>query len=179
MARTRMNAILTLAVTFMMLVGGCDRPPQISDTGHVGAWMKGNARIQSYIMISTEGEEYRFRWWGRSADGAFSVDCDPSGLCVEVSGGKRVGEYRFRTFTDPESGDLLVECEGVMIGGQERAVHYIDRLVLDPDGLGLWSYVEERSGETFEGDRRPKRRFEKVSDDPEDVPTRLVDWDGD
>ncbi len=153
-----------------LALGGCvDRP---SNTGFVGTWSRGNDRATSTISISRDGDAYRFRWRLTSDDGDWSVECDAEGACQEFIDGAETSEFRFVAGIDPESGHLLVECNGRSLPPHEKPIHYVDELVLEPGGLALWSYTNERGTDRFEGDARPKRRLEKVSDRVADVAPR-------
>ena len=129
-----------------------------------GTWERGNERVRSRIEISRHGEEYRFLWDLTSADDSWSVRCGRDAVCEGIVDGVATMEYRFDTWVDAESGRLMVECTGTPLDADGARLHYVDQLVVEPDGRSLWSYTVKRNGQVFEGDSRPKRMFIKVGD---------------
>lgn len=157
----RWCAILSLVIA---LLGACSRTPEVSDTGYVGTWSRGNDRITSVISIRQDGGRYRFRWERHAADGKSRVTCDWDGRCEEFVNDAKTSEYRFTTWTDPDGGQLVVRCDGVVLAPSERETFYVDMLELSEDGLTLIARTIERDGQTFEGEYRPKHEFRKIDD---------------
>jgi hypothetical protein len=156
----------------LLALPGC--APPLSDTGYVGTWTRGSERSKSTIAIHKESDRYLFRWKVDTADGKWRVRCDWDGRCEEHVDGAKVAEYRFETRVDPASGHLLVECNGNVTKPKPLTVHYLDELVVEPGGRVLWSYTLQRGGQTFEGEARPRRSFDKVSDDVGEAPGRAA-----
>ena len=143
---------------------GCRPDSRVSDTGYAGTWRHGNERVTSTISIVRDRDGYRFRWGLHSADGNWEVECDWQGLCKEYVDGGQSAEYGFRTWVDPSSKHLMVECKGKISRPDEADEDYIDELVVEPGGLSLSSYTLERRGTTYGKDARPLHTFQKVSD---------------
>ena len=160
-----------LVLGLALALGACEREPTISDTGYVGTWSKGTERSRSTISIRRKGDAYQFRWGASSADGNWKVRCDWSGRCEEFVDGEKTSDYRFRTWVDPRTNLLMVECRGKVFKPNQLDVHYVDQLEVEPGGRVLWSYTLERGGQRFDGDARPRRFFEKVSDEVVDDPS--------
>ena len=166
MKRRRAGYVLLVA-----LLGASCGPHEVSDTGYVGTWAHGGPNAQSIISIVRDGESYRFRWRVVSNDGKWSVDCDWDGNCEEKFDGQTTVLHVFRPFVDPRTGHLKLDITREHVRGPERRVsHSVDLLELEPGGLALWSYTVERDGKVFEGDHRPKRKLDKVSDRVADPP---------
>ncbi|HEX5045420.1 MAG TPA: hypothetical protein VFV75_21190 [Candidatus Polarisedimenticolaceae bacterium] len=161
----------------MLLIGaavlGCG--PQISDTGYTGTWARGSERSRSTIAIHREGDRYLFRWKVDSPDGKWRVRCDWNGQCEEQVEGEKTSEYRFTTRTDPATGHLLVQCTGRVTKPKQLDISYLDELVVEPGGRVLWSYTLQRGGERFQGEARPKRSFDKVSDEVGELPPQALE----
>jgi hypothetical protein len=153
------------ALTF---VAAC--APKVSDTGYVGTWARGSTYNTSTIAIHHGKDGYRFRWKVDSADGRWRVRCNWDGRCEEHVDGAKAAEYVFVTRQDPATGHLLVECTGKVSRPKPAEIHYLDELVVSPDGKELWSYSLERGGQRFQGDARPKRAFRKVANEVGELP---------
>jgi hypothetical protein len=160
--RTIHRLLVLTAAIFGMIACTYDVRP--TDTGYEGTWSRETERSTSAVAIVRHGDRYLFRWTANSVDGDWKVVCDWDGVCEEFVNHEKTSDYRFRTWTNEETGNLMVECTGHVFKPKERDIHYVDELVLEPDGLTLWSYTIERAGQTFEGDSRPKTSMEKVSD---------------
>lgn len=143
---------------------GCSPDSRVSDTGYAGTWKRGNDRVNSTISILRDGEQFLFRWGLHSADGKWDVECDWKGHCKEFVDERQSSEYNFRSWVDPSSGHLMVECKGRITEPSEADEQYVDELVVEPGGLSLSSYTRERRGQKFGEDSRPLRTFKKVSD---------------
>ena len=85
--------------------------------------------------------------------------------------GQKTSDYVFRAWMDSETDHLMVECHGKVFKPKKLDIHYVDELVLEPGGLGLWSYTVEKGESRFEQFEGPKRFLVKVSDDVLDPPT--------
>lgn len=159
-----------------VLAGGCAGDVAVSNTGYTGTWSRGPAHAKSIVAIARVGDEYRFRWRKVSREPAglrrvkLEVRCDWEGACVETLDGKKIAEHEFRTWTDPDSGHLMVEWVERRLDPKRRESRTVDELVVEPGGRVLWSYTIERDGQTFEGDARPRRSFTKVTDAIADPP---------
>jgi hypothetical protein len=146
--------------------------PAVSDTGYVGTWVRGNEMNRSTVYLARFGDAYRFRWRVDSKDGKWRVSCDWEGNCTEEVDHQRAATYRFETRIDPATGHLLLECRGEVLRPKRLSVYYQDELVVAPGGRVLWSFTNVRGDERFEGDARPRRSFDKVSDEVGSLPAR-------
>ncbi len=170
--RTALPAVALLCA----LATGCAGDVAVSDTGYAGTWSRGPAHAKSIVAIARVGDGYRFRWTKitREPRGLrrvkLEVRCDWDGQCVETLDGRKIAEHRFRTWTDPDSGHLMVEWSERRLGPEPRESRTVDELVVEPGGRVLWSYTIERDGRRFEGEARPKRSFTKVADAIADPP---------
>lgn len=156
------------AVGALVVLCGCT--PEVSDTGYVGTWTRGSPRSTSTIAIFRDENGYRFRWKVDTPDGRWRVRCDWNGRCEEHVEGEKVAEYVFVTRLDPSTGHLLVECTGKVTKPKPAEIHYLDELVVSPNGKELLSYTRERAGQHFEGNARPVRSFRKVADEVGELP---------
>jgi hypothetical protein len=161
-----MNRIFALATITLVAMGcgGGGLPDVVTDTGYQGTWQRGNERVKSTIAIVEVEGEYLFRWSVNSADGKWKVTCDWNGRCEEIIDGEKASEYAFRTWTDEESGQLRVECNGNIYGPPPVEVHYIDVLVPRKNGTVLRSHTIEDVNGTYEVGGGPRRDFTKISD---------------
>jgi len=151
------------------LAAGC--ASEVSPTGYVGTWVRGDAeRAQSRLSIFKDGEAYRVRWDLSSADGRWKVACDWDGPCVESRDGEPVAEFRFTARVDEQSGRLVVECNGRNLVDQARSIHWIDEFAVDKTGKKLTAWTLVQGEQRFEGRKRPKRRFTKLSNEVPDAP---------
>ncbi len=153
-----------LVVLALLLTLGCSEALTLSDTGYTGTWSRGNERVKSIIAIARVGDEYRFRWSKASEDGKYAVRCDWDGRCEELLEGRKIAEHTFRTWTDPESRHMMIEAHEKRFQPDPIEIHYVDELVVEPDGRTLKSYTIERDGEKFEPGEGPNRTFTKVAD---------------
>lgn len=158
---------MVAGLVVLVFVTGCIEGPDTAptDTGYVGTWSRGNERAQSIVSIVREGEDYRFRWKVISENGGWYVNCDWDGRCEEFAeDGVKISDLQFRPYVHPDTGHLMVEVTQQVHVDPPRDVHYIDELVVEPGGQSMWSYTVERNGETYEGEFRPKRKLDKISD---------------
>jgi hypothetical protein len=144
----------------LMLGTGCD--PGVTDTGYSGTWQR-LAGSPSSISLREGAEGWEFRWSAR--DAARTIVCTAAGLCDEVRDGKKVYLYRFRVFEGADDGGLHIECTGEPVDSEMVPMRYVDRLVVQPGGMELWSYMIEMNGEKLDEPRGPVR-FSKTSDVP-------------
>lgn len=158
------------ACVAVLLSAGCVTDVQPTNTGYEGTWSIGNERATTVVAIVKDGERYLHRLTIHSADGKWQVRCNWDGICEEFVDHRKTSDFRFRTWTDEDTGHLIVECTGKVFHPKEREIHYVNELVTEPDGLTLWSYTLERAGQSFRGDARPKRSLTKVSDGVADPP---------
>lgn len=156
----------------MVATAGCGFEPLVSDTGYVGTWVRGRDEARSVIAIAQVGGEYRFRWNKRVEGGRIRIHCDWDGACEEWFDGKKVADYRFRVWMNPESGRLSLEGIEKRTVPTEFEQHYVDEMVVTNEGRGLSSYTVERNGETFAFGKGPTRSFDKLSDGIADPPRR-------
>jgi hypothetical protein len=156
------------ALLIALAAAGCAGKPRLSDTGYEGTWGRGNERIRSTIAIARDGERWLVRIGVRSSDGSYAVRCGWDGLCEEIQDGERIYDHRFVTSVDPESGYLRVECIGTPAGPARKPVHYVEEWVVAPGGLSLTAFTVERDGHMYEGEARPRRDYEKLSDEVKD-----------
>ncbi len=142
----------------------CTARPIVTDTGYTGTWSRGNGVVYSVVAIDKRGDRYAFRWSKHSSQEDLDIRCGWDGRCEELFRGHRDATYEFSTRVDPVTHHLLVECDERRVAPEKLDLHYVDELVVEPGGKVLWSYTIERNGERFEGNARPMRSFEKVSD---------------
>jgi hypothetical protein len=140
--------------------------PEITDTGYVGTWTRGNERVRSTLLIDRGGADagYRVRLELSSADGEREVRCEWDGRCVESAGGKEVARFVLRPSLDAASGRLRVEGTGEYLGELARPIQFLDEMVVKDHGRRLVSSTLVQEGREFEPNKRPRRFFEKVSD---------------
>lgn len=151
------------ALGFALVATACSGGAEIvSDTGFVGTWGRGNDRAKTRFSIAEVDDGYRFHWRADSADGTWKVRCDWKGVCFEYFDEMKTTEFRFRIW-EGDDGIVRVECRGRYLESG-RETHYIDELVLADEGRTLEAWTVERDGQTFEGDRRPLRRYAKIAD---------------
>lgn len=161
--RKLLNLSLAAAVTL-----ACSGAPELSDTGYVGIWSRGSDdRAVSTIAIVRDGEAYRFKWNVDTADGSRSVRCGWDGRCEETVDGAKTIDYTFRTWTDPETGHLFVECRGRGVRPERDVqIHYVSELMVDDGGLSLLAHERERDGKSHPEEVSRLRVFEKRSNEP-------------
>jgi hypothetical protein len=143
----------------------------MSNTGYLGTWTRGNARNTSHVWITKVGDEYRLRWGVGSVDGVWRIDCSWEGFCEEWVNQEKIAEHRCKTWVDEESEKLRLRCDSKQLIPTIEEAYYIHELEPTPDGMGLWSYTVEQSGQFYEGEARPKRLLEKISDRVPDPPS--------
>jgi hypothetical protein len=153
----------------LLLVACCGKP-KVSDTGYAGTWVRGNERIRSSLAIVRDGGVWRARIGVKSADGTYAIAAGWDGTGEEVQNGAKLRDLAFRTSMDPASGHLRIECTGTPAEPSRMPMHYVDELVVEQGGLTLSAYTVERDGTRFTGESRPRREFEKASDEVEDAP---------
>lgn len=163
-----MRAWLPLLV--LALVLGCSVRPEPTDTGYVGTWARGEGYARSSVSIARSGDGYLFRPRHRSPDGTWILECGWDGRCTEKVDGEQTSEYTFRTWIDPVSSHLMVECTGRAWKPSQLAIHYVDELVVEPGGTTIRVYEHERAGQLYEGNARPQFVFKKVADTVTDPP---------
>lgn len=150
-----------LALTGGVMLGtSCDSG--VTDTGYSGTWQR-MAGSPSSISLRQGAEGWEFRWSAR--DAARTIVCESAGVCDELRDGKKVYRYNFRVFEDGQDRGLHVECTGEPVDSEMMPMRYIDRLVVQPGGLELWSYMIELNAEKLDEPRGPVR-FAKTSDVP-------------
>jgi hypothetical protein len=156
--------VAAVVLALVAVVSGCASTPEPTAAGFSGTWSKGNERVKSllYIVDNDNGTWFRWRRW--TADGKLKVDCDWSGHCEGYNEGKLYAEYQFTVRKDPESGNLMVECRGMMFDPEESEIYYLDELVLEDDQRTLVSYTVRQLDQVYEPGKQPRRRFDKVSD---------------
>jgi hypothetical protein len=154
----------------LLLVACCGKP-KVSDTGYAGTWVRGNERIRSSLAIVPDGTSWRTRIGVKSADGTYTLASDWDGAGQELLNGAKVHDLVFRTSMDPATGHLRIECTGTGIEPSHTPLRYVDELVVEAGGLTLSAYTVERDGTRFEGASRPRREFQKASDEVEDPPS--------
>jgi len=152
-------------------LSGCSSAPQISDTGYVGTWGRGNERVRSTIAIVKDGERYRFRWTAAVEDDSWKVKCGWDGNCQEFVNDDQVATYVIESLLDPESGRLHVKSTRT---GSEKSPPLtnvdLDELVVEFGGKVLRSYVIQRNNDHYAPGEGSTRYFDKVSDDVDDPP---------
>ncbi len=163
MIRIGFCVLLTLATL------ACDEPEPVSNTGYTGTWERGNDRLRSSLAIVEWNGQYLVRKSVSSTDGGHTVDCDWSGQCEEFVDGEKTSEYTFRSWVDPKSKRLWIECHGTITKPTPLELHYVDELLLKDDGLRIRARTVEEQGRKYtEG--MPKRDYRKVSNSVSDPP---------
>ena len=158
----RMAARAASALFATILILGCGPS---GDGGYVGVWERGNDRVRSSLEIhQDQAGEWWVRWLRSSDDDRAEVTCQWGEPCEEWVDGTLAGTHRFEASMDEARGVLMVRIEADIRFPTEIKSTTVDELVLEPDGLALWSFTNERDGQTFEGDGRPKRKLVKIAD---------------
>lgn len=152
------------------LASCCFARPDVSNTSYAGTWERGNERIRSTLAIVRDGDAWRARLSVRSSDGTYSIRSGWDGRGEERQDGAKTHDLAFRTFVDPASGRLRLECKATPGNPSRKPMHYVDELVVEPGGLTLSAYTVERDGARYEGDSRPRREFKKVSNEVQERP---------
>ena len=157
--------------TILCLASACGGTPTVHATPSiVGTWQRGNERGRSILAFVKRGDEYLFRWSKVTEDEKRRVACEWDGRCVETVNEKAVGAYTFSVSREGSSGNVLVACTGYLDEGKRIDMQWVDEFVLQPDGQTLYCYTREANGQRFEGDARPLRVFQKVSDSVAEPP---------
>jgi hypothetical protein len=165
----KLRSILFLSLS--VALAACTMKPAASDTGYVGTWARGTQYARRFVAIARVGDRVLFRPGTQSEDGKWQWRCGWDGRCAEQVDGETTSEYGFRTWIDPKTSHLMVECTGKVTKPAEMDIHYVDELVVEPGGKRIVAYTIERSGQRFEGAARPKYVFDKVADAVADPPT--------
>ena len=167
-----MNSRRVLNLMFVAVaLAGCSSAPQISDTGYVGTWGRGNERSRSTIAIVKVGEGYRFRWIAASENEKWKVICDWEGNCKELLKDEQVATYLIEPSLDPASGRLHVKT--TRTGSKTSPpIHNVDldELVVESGGKVLRSYIIQRNEDHYPPGEGSTRFFDKVSDEVDDPP---------
>jgi hypothetical protein len=158
------------AVLAAALAAACPGKPLVSDTGYAGTWGHGNDRIRSTLSVVRDGSGFRARIAVRSSDGTYALRSGWDGRGEAVQDGVKTYDLVFRTFVDPRTARLWVECTGTPLMPSRAPIHDVDELVVEPGGLALSAYTIERGDQRFEGEARPRREFAKRSDEVKDAP---------
>jgi len=154
----------------LLALASCAWQPEVSNTGYVGTWVRGNPHTRSALAIVKDGDAYRVRWSVRTDDGKWTVTCDWDGRCEEFREGQKVATFAFRPYM--ENGLLMLRTTRTpVVAGDRQEYSDVDQLVVDPSGKRLWSYTIERNGTKFKPREGPYRWLEKVSDEVEGRPT--------
>ena len=168
-----LRTMAALFLTSLMLLGSaCNRPT--AESGFVGTWTRGNDRITTTIEIyEDQTGTWWFRWLRESVDNRADVRCEWGNPCEEIVDGQNTSTYEFTVWMDDETGHLMVRQDVEVWYPKELKMIVEDELVLEPDGLSLWSYTHRRGDDRFEGEDRPKRKLEKVSNTVSNPPPVL------
>ena len=163
MIRIGFCALLTLATL------ACDVHQPVSNTGYTGTWERGSERTRSRLAIVEWNGQYLVRKSVNSADGRHTVRCEWSGHCEEFVDGEKTSEYTFRSWVDPKSKRLWIECHGTITKPAPLELHYVDELLLKDDGLRIRARTVEEQGRKHTR-ARPKRDYRKISNSVSDPP---------
>lgn len=131
---------------------------------YVGTWTRGSDESRSIIAIFRKEDDLLFRWTQRTRSANWQVECGWDGHCEEFVDGEKMGDHYFESWLDEETGHLMVECNVEVFKPRELRSHFVDELVVEEEGTTLWSYTVERDGRRFPPGERPRRRFQKTSD---------------
>jgi hypothetical protein len=134
----------------------------VTDTGFVGTWRRADG-VESTISLSRGADGYHLRWSRR--DGPVAVRCEEPDSCAAFAEGRKLYEYRFHVSEREGSSDLYVECAGTPVEPDLPPMSYVDRLVLQPGALELWSFTIERDGVALAAPEGPIRLV-KTADTP-------------
>jgi hypothetical protein len=163
------RSLRALACVAMLSLASCWWQPEVSNTGYVGTWVRGNAHTRSSLAIMKEGETYRVRWTLKTDDGKWNVTCDWNGRCEEYKVGKKVATFTFQPYV--ENGLLMLRTTRMpLLPGDPQKYSDLDQLVVEPSGTTLWSYTVERNGTKYKPREGPYRWLKKVSNDIEGRP---------
>lgn len=163
------HTLLLLALMLTTMLSGCKEP--LGKNGYEGIWQRGNDRIQSTIEIYKDaGDHWWFRWLRESDNKRAEIRCEWGQPCEEFVDGERTSTYEFSAWIDEETGYLIVHQKVYVWKPGELKMEVEDELILEADGLALWSYTTRRGDDSFEGDARPKRRLVKISDQVSNPP---------
>ena len=147
----------------------CDRHGAVSDTGYTGTWERGSKIQRSTLAIVEWNGEYLVRKTLDTADGRHTIRCDWDGHCDEFVEGEKTSEYTFRSWVDPKSNRLRIECHGTVTKPTPLELHYVDELLLRDDGLTIRARTLEEQGREYTKGS-PKRDYRKISNSVSDPP---------
>jgi hypothetical protein len=156
---------LIVAVVCAWLTVACHTEPVVSNTGYAGTWTRGSDRARSTVSIWPDGDGYRFRVGMTTDNDSRTIECDWNGNCAEVVDGQRTRDYRFTPRVDAETGHLIVECEVRATEDGSLSEHFVDEVVVAPDGLAIDVFTIEQDGVTYERGAGGKRTFRKISNE--------------
>ena len=169
MRRRPRRGLVALAAAALVGAAAC-RGARVSDTGYVGTWSIGNERTRSVLAIVKSGDGYRVRPGVRTVDGSREVRCGWEGRCEEILDGASAFEWSLAARVDPGTGRLVVEIDARALAPGRVGFRIVDEFVVGPSGTALEAYTLERSGQVFAAGARPRRVYEKVSDQVEEAP---------
>jgi len=152
------------------LFAACDLPPMLSDTGYRGTWSRGNTRNISIVAITEVGGRWFFRWTKRSYDGKLTILCNWEGRCEEHLGDKLVAVYTMTTRYDAATGKLYTDTVEARDIPDKQTFRYTDVMEVENAGHTLWNFTIDRDGKHYEGNERPMRSFNKISNSVADPP---------
>jgi len=146
----------------------CDAQEPPSNTGYTGTWERGH-ETRSLLAIVERNGEYLIRKRVISPKGGPNLRCDWNGNCEEFVDGEKTADYTFRTWVDPKTERLRIECHATITEPRVVELHYLDEFLLKDNGLRLRARTLERGGRTYTSGK-PKRDYRKISDSVSDPP---------
>jgi len=146
-----------------LLVAACAGPP-VTDTGFSGRWERRVGQSRSVVSIWDEDGVLEYCWTKWTADGK-SVHCVGPGSSEVRIQGETIYRYTFRVRGEVAEGQLTVEVTGEPLVDRTTPIRWVDRVVLRPGGLELWSYQIELNGRPRATPAGPYK-FVKISDRP-------------
>jgi hypothetical protein len=153
----------------MLATLACDAHGPLSNTGYTGTWERGNDRARSILAIVEWNGQYLVRKSVHFADGRHTLRCEWNGHCEEFVDGEKTSEYTFRSWVDPKSKRLWIECRGTISKPAPLELHYVDELLLKDEGLRIRARTVEQQGRKLTKGL-PKRDYRKVSNSVSDPP---------
>lgn len=162
MRRWMLGSVLAglLLATLGLHCGG----PRVSDTGFSGRWERRVGQSRSVVAIWDEDGALAY-CWTKWTSGEKTVRCTGPGSSEVRFRGETIYRYTFRVREEAAQDQLTVDVTGEPLVDSTTPIRWVDRLILRPGGLELWSYQVELNGRPRATPAGPYR-FVKISDRP-------------
>ncbi len=154
----------------ILLLGACDLPPMVSDTGLRGTWVRRAGEGLSIVSITEIDGRWYVRSTRRSPDGTQSTRCEWDGRCQETLDGKLAATSTVTTTYDPDTATLTTDIAEERIYPSKKTIHLREDLLVDDHGRTLRIFTVDRGGQRFEHKGGPQRWLTKVADSVPDPP---------